>query len=228
MLYSGAKGTMTPNNRLQRTALRAAAEPGVRRKRMTVISGMAVTLRPSRESDRCEVYKWLAESDATSSMLGPPLLPEVPVPTWDEFNSDYGPNFFDGSTVDVESSYIIEVAGEPVGQINYEILGSPTRLAELDIWLRSLADTGHGYGSDALITLTDHLFRTLGVDTFLIRPSARNPRAIRAYQKAGFEVVAMSTQEQVDRYGAGDYEDTVVLLKHVSAQQVHRADGELD
>lgn len=27
MLYSGAKGTMTPNNRLQRTALRAAAEP---------------------------------------------------------------------------------------------------------------------------------------------------------------------------------------------------------
>ncbi len=27
MLYSGAKGTMTPNNRLQRTALRAAAKP---------------------------------------------------------------------------------------------------------------------------------------------------------------------------------------------------------
>lgn len=26
MLYSGAKGTMTPNNRLQRTALRAAAD----------------------------------------------------------------------------------------------------------------------------------------------------------------------------------------------------------
>lgn len=27
MSYSGAMGTMAPNNRLQRTALRAAAEP---------------------------------------------------------------------------------------------------------------------------------------------------------------------------------------------------------
>jgi len=184
---------------------------------MTVVSGTDVTLRPSRESDRREVFRWLSESDATSSMLGPPLFPEVPAPTWDEFCSDYGPNFFDESTMDVESSYIIEVAGESVGQINYEILGDSARVAELDIWLRSLADTGHGYGSDALITMTDHLFRTLGVDTFLIRPSARNPRAIRAYQKAGFNVVPMSTQEQVDQYGAGDYEDTVVLIKHVSA-----------
>ena len=184
---------------------------------MTVISGTAVTLRPSRESDRRAVFQWLAESDVTSSMLGPPLFPEEPTPTWDEFNADYGPNFFDGSTLEVESSYIIEVAGESVGQINYEIRDNPARLAELDIWLRSLADTGHGYGSDALITLTGHLFRTLGVDTFLIRPSARNPRAIRAYQKAGFIVVPMPTQEQVDQYGAGDYEDTVVLIKRVSA-----------
>ncbi len=184
---------------------------------MTVISGAAVTLRPSRESDRRAVFRWLAESDATPSMLGPPLFPEGPAPTWDEFNGDYGPNFFDGSTLQVESSYIIEVAGEPVGQINYEIRESPARLAELDIWLRSLADTGHGYGSDALITLTRHLFRTLGVDTFLVRPSARNPRAIRAYQKAGFIAVPMTTQEQVDRYGAGDYDDTVVMIKHISA-----------
>jgi RimJ/RimL family protein N-acetyltransferase len=107
--------------------------------------------------------------------------------------------------------------GESVGQVNYEIRDNPARHAELDIWLRSLADTSHGYGSDALVALTDHLSRSLGVDTFLIRPSARNPRAIRAYQKAGFIVVPMSAREQVDRYGAGEYEDTVVLVKHVSA-----------
>jgi len=183
---------------------------------MTVISGTEVTLRPARESDRRDVFQWFAESDATPSMLGPPLFPEGSAPTWDEFNADYSPNFFDGSTPDVESSYIIEVAGEPLGQINYEIRQNPTRLAELDIWLRSLADTGHGYGSDALITLTAHLFRTLGVDTFLIRPSARNPRAIRAYHKAGFVAVPMSAQEQVEQYGAGDYEDTVVMIKHIT------------
>jgi RimJ/RimL family protein N-acetyltransferase len=184
---------------------------------MTPISGTRVTLRPSRESDRRDVFRWLAESDVTSSMLGPPLFPEEPAPTWDEFIADYGPNFFDGSTLEVESSYIIEVAGESVGQINYEVRESPTRLAELDIWLRSSADTRRGYGSDALLSLTGHLFRTLGVDTFLIRPSARNPKAIRAYQKAGFIVMPMSTQEQIECHGAGDYEDTVVLMKRVSA-----------
>jgi RimJ/RimL family protein N-acetyltransferase len=184
---------------------------------VTGISGTTVTLRPSRESDRCDVFRWLAESDVTSSMMGPPLFPEVPVPTWDEFNRDFGSNFFDGSTLEVASSYVIEVAGESVGQVNYEIREDPVRHAELDIWLRSAADTNHGYGPDALIALTDHLSRSLGVETFLIRPSARNPRAIRAYQKAGFVLLPMSAQEQVDTYGAGDCNDTVVLVKHVSA-----------
>lgn len=184
---------------------------------MTAISGTAVMLRPSRESDRRDVFSWLAESDVTSSMMGPPLFPELPPPTWDEFNHDYRPNFFDGSTLEVESSYIIEVAGVPIGQINYEIRDDPTRHAELDIWLRSLADTGRGYGPDALIALTAHLYRTFGVDAFLIRPSARNPRAIRAYQKAGFALVPMSSQEQTDTYGVAEYEDCVILIKHVSA-----------
>jgi RimJ/RimL family protein N-acetyltransferase len=173
----------------------------------------------SRESDRLDVFRWLTASDSTSAMLGLPLYPEQPAPTWDEFNADYGPIFFDGSAPEIACSYIVEVAGEPVGQINYEMREGPARLAELDIWLRSLADTGHGYGSDALVTLTDHLQRTLGVDTFLIRPSARNPRAVRAYQKAGFVIQPMTTQRQIDAYGAGDYDDTVVLVKRLSAER---------
>lgn len=182
---------------------------------MTAISGTTVVLRPARESDRCDVFRWLARSDVTSSMMGPPLFPELPVPTWDEFNRDYGPNFFDGSMLEVESSFIIEVAGESIGQINYEVRNDPIRHAELDIWLGSLAETGHGYGPDALVTLVDHLHRTLGIDTFLIRPSARNPRAIRAYQKAGFIRVPMTSEEQANTYGAADYEDVVVLIKNV-------------
>ncbi len=184
---------------------------------MTDIRGNIVTLRPALESDRRDVFEWLAESDVTASMMGPPLYPELPVPNWEEFTDDYGPNFFDGSTLEVESSYIIEVAGQSVGHINYEVRDAPTRFAELDIWLRSMSYTGHGYGPDALVALTGHLYRTLAIDTFLIRPSARNPRAIRAYQKADFVVVPMSTQEQLDRYGAGDYEDAVVMVKAISS-----------
>ena len=184
---------------------------------MVDIEGRIIRLRPAHESDRRDVYRWLADSDLTPSMLGPPHYPHTPPPTWDEFCADYGPHFFDGLTPGVEASYIIEHAGEAVGQVNYEVRDAPVRHAELDIWLRSEADTGHGYGPDALKALTAHLSDSLGIRTFLLRPSARNRRAIRAYQKAGFALVPMTAQEQVDTYGPGDYDDTVVLILLASA-----------
>ncbi len=157
---------------------------------MTVIQGSVVQLRPAREADRRDVYSWLVESDVTSSMLGLPLFPDAPPPTWEEFCADYGPHFFDASAPDIEASYIIEFAGEAVGHVNYEVAGEPPRHAELDIWMRSERDTGHGWGSDALTALMTHLHSAYGVPTFVIRPSARNRRAIRAYQKAGFTLVS--------------------------------------
>ena len=57
-----------------------------------------------------------------------------------------------------------------------------------------------------------HLQAALGIHRFLLRPSARNPRAVRAYQKAGFEIVPMSARQQVEAYGPGDYEDTLVMI----------------
>lgn len=71
--------------------------------------------RPARESGRREVYSWLAESDATPSVMGPPLCPDSSPPTWDEFCADYGPHFFDASALEWEASYIIEAAGLTVG-----------------------------------------------------------------------------------------------------------------
>lgn len=182
------------------------------------IRGRIVQLRPAREADRRDVYRWLARSDVTASMMGPPRYPESPPPTWEEFCADYGPHFFDGSTPDVEASYIIESAGEAVGQVNYEVRDAPVRHAELDIWLRSEGDTGLEYGPDGLDALTSHLHTAFGIDTFLLRPSARNPRAVHAYEKAGFRRLPMSAAEQTETYGPGDYEDTVVLV-------MHRADG---
>ncbi len=186
---------------------------------VTRIQGNIAQLRSACESDRRDVYSWLAESDVTASMMGPPMYPDSPPPTWDEFCADYGPHFFEGSAVELEASYIIEVSGESVGQVNYEIRDAPVRLAELDIWLRSERDTGNGCGPDALASLTEHLRSTLGISTFLLRPSARNRRAIRAYRKAGFTLVPMTAQQQVETYGPGDYDDTVVLLMECSDQQ---------
>jgi diamine N-acetyltransferase len=163
------------------------------------------------------MFEWLVESDVTSSMMGPPVFPDVPPPTWEEFCDDYDPRFFDGSSPETAGSYVVEVADRAVGQVNYEVTDPSREHVELDIWLRSEAECGHGYGPDALRTLARHLRDSIGATEFIIRPSARNPRAVRAYEKAGFERVPMAASEQTRLYGAGDYSDSVVLRMRLPA-----------
>ncbi len=184
---------------------------------MTTIYGNAVTLRPAQESDRRAIFEWLAESDVTPSMMGPPLFSDMPPPTWDEFCDDYGQQFFDGTTPERLGSYIIEVRGEALGQVNYEVIDSAPSVAELDIWLRSQADCGHGYGPDALVALTRYLYEAIGLQEFLVRPSLRNSRAVRAYEKAGFTLVPMSYERQTELYGPGDCSDAIVLSMRLTA-----------
>src|SRR5262245_3275641 len=134
-----------------------------------MIRGSLVILRPAREQDRRAIYLWLAESDLTSSMLGPPNFPDAAVPTWDQFCGDYGPHFLDGMRQDVGRSFIIEVDGQAVGHVNYDGLDLARGIAELDIWLRSSEVCGFGYGSDALEALTRYLHEAFGANEFILR-----------------------------------------------------------
>lgn len=181
-----------------------------------MIRGTLITLRPARESDRRAVYEWLAESDITSAMLGPPTYPDSNVPTWDEFQNDYEMFFFDGSRPELGRCFIIEANGEPVGHLSYSEVNPKCRRAELDIWMRSEAECGHGSGTDALLALMDYLRESLGLREFIMRPSRRNARAMRSYAKAGFVALPLTNDEQVALYGPGDYGDTVVMQKIVN------------
>ncbi len=175
-----------------------------------------VTLRPAQESDRRSIYEWMAESELTSSMMGPPHFPDAPVPTWEQFCDDYRPYFFDGSRPLAGRCFVIEAHGEPVGHLSYSEMDPVRGFAELDIWLRSEACCGRGYGSDAIGALTRHLSETFGITEFIMRPSRRNTRAIRAYARAGFVPLPLTYDQQAAMYGPGDYADAVVMQKKVA------------
>ena len=181
-----------------------------------MINGTQVTLRPATDDDRRDIYTWLVASDVTPSMMGPPTYPDVPIPTWDDFCGDYAPHFFDGSRPDYACSFVIEVDGKSVGHINYDGLDSARSIAELDIWMRSQACCGHGYGTDAMVVLIRHLQEHFAVAKFIVRPSHRNQRAIRAYEKAGFRSSPLSPADQTRIYGRGDYSDTTTLEREVN------------
>ena len=178
-----------------------------------------VTIRSATHAHRRTVYQWAACSDLTATMMGPPNFPENPVPMWEDFCDDYSQHFFDGSRPERGRSFIIERldTSEAIGHISYDCHGDRPRFAELDMWMRDSSCCGRGFGSEALRLLSDHLHKTLGISEMILRPSARNVRAIRSYEKAGFVRLAISEAEHVALYGQGEYRDTVVMRRLIGS-----------
>ena len=175
-----------------------------------IIQGESVTLRPATMNDRLSVYQWLAQSDLTSLMLGPPHFHDHPIPTWDEFTDDYKDYFFDGSAPFRGRCFIIEHDNSPVGQVNYNDMRLNDHFTELDIWLSERKNTSKGYGTDALLTLCSYLNEKMSCEKFFIAPSKRNIWAVKAYLKAGFQ-----PSEQQPAGFVPDYHDSVLMVKEI-------------
>jgi len=172
-----------------------------------------VTLRNATVKDRRMVYEWLVQSDCTPALFGWPLYSDSPALSWDEFCDDYKLYFFDGTFPRKGRCYIIMVEGMPVGQVNHDIIDPVERRTQLDIWMSSESQCGKGYGPEALQILCERLHKTMRVSEFILRPSERNTRAVRAFEKAGFHRVDMSSDEQERLYGPGDCSDSIVMIK---------------
>ncbi|RHX91063.1 hypothetical protein DLM76_19790 [Leptospira yasudae] len=172
----------------------------------------SIRLEPSVLEDRRRFYDWLVHPELVPFLLGPPLFPDADIPTWEEFSADYLDYFFTGSNPELGRCYRILMDDVCIGQINYASdLPSP-RVAELDIWMSSPEFCGHGYGVEAIRILSGILLNELGMEELVIRPSARNPRAVRAYEKAGFRRIEIDRETAAVSYGNGDYYDVVVLV----------------
>ena len=182
-----------------------------------MISGIRTKLRPARMTDRKRIYFWMARSDATPSMMGPPNYPDHHIPSWEEFCQDYGEHFFQPSGDGKGRNFIIIADGEEVGTVGYDLCDKEKSRAVLDIWLRGEEYCGRGYGTDALNALCRHLFDKHGIRNMYISPSLRNKRAVAAYLKSDFCQVAMTKEELEDQFGKGvsilDYRDNIVMRR---------------
>jgi RimJ/RimL family protein N-acetyltransferase len=178
-----------------------------------LLKGNKVLLRAAEERDRRQVYAWLAHSDLTPSMMGPPLFPDHPIPTWEAFCADYRPHYFDGSDPSRGRCFVIAVEDSDLGVVCYNTIDRSNGRTDVDIWLRADSDCGKGYGSDALRTLGDYLHAHFGITQLVVSPSARNLRAIAAYAKAGFTQIAPEKYQLYLKPEDMEYTDNVVLVK---------------
>jgi len=171
-----------------------------------LLTSERLTLRPSAPNEKRKIFDWLANSNLTSQMLGPPVFPDNPVPTWEEFDHDYSDHFFDGTQPLMGRCFIIIHKGQEIGQINYNEIDSMTNATELDIWLADKQFTGQGFGPEAVKILCRYLDKRFSCKRIYMQPSLRNPNAIRAYKKAGFK-----EQLVVPGNFVLDYYDSVLL-----------------
>jgi len=186
---------------------------------MTAISGSRVTLKRARSVDRARVYEWLIGSDLTANMMGGMMFPDHPIPSLDAFTAQYPELYFDGSRPYAGRMLLIAVGNDEIGCISHGAIDLRNDVVELDIWLAERRLTGHGYGSEALILLCDWLQSSYGVNRFLVRPSRRNVKALRALRRAGFRETDLPAADIVAslRLPPGDYPDEVLLFRILNA-----------
>lgn len=131
-------------------------------------------------------FKWATQSDSTPFWYGE--LYGDSIPTYEEFTQDWKRHFFDGSKPEDGRCFIILVGDKAIGQINYNKINRKNNSVELDIIIAEDIDKSKGYGSDTLKTLTKYLFKCMNIQFCYIEALTKNVRAIKAYEKAGFEI----------------------------------------
>ena len=138
---------------------------------------MSISLRSAAHSDRKKIFRWLAKSDATPEMMGPPIFGDHPVPTFEEFCADYDETAYsNGGNLRL---FVIVSGQREIGAISYFVRD---QIAELDIWIGSRSDWGRGHGSRAIEIVAGLLKKRGDVSALVIRPSARNARAVAAFR----------------------------------------------
>lgn len=158
-----------------------------------------VNLRPIRREDSMILYEWITDRELV--ILNSPYWPvsDVDHDAWIE------------SMLVRRSDLVIFVieneTGTPIGTCQLVNINWAHRSAELQIRIAPGAQ-GRGLGTLAVTKLCDFGFRDLGLHRINLNVWATNHRAIRVYEKAGFQREGLLRQAAlVD----GRFEDVVVM-----------------
>lgn len=149
-----------------------------------LLKGEHIALRPLILKERQQFFRWATQSDATPYWYGELYGDEVP--SYVVFKLEWPDYYFDGSRPLAGRSFAILREGRPIGQINYNQVSRLDLTTELDILIAQATDQENGYGTEAIRLLTQYLFAHMAVRRCRIEVVSRNPRAYRAYLKAGF------------------------------------------
>lgn len=162
-------------------------------------------LQAVSESDKDDFYTMATKSDGARFWYDED---EREMRSKTAFFEDWTEGYFDVGKPDSGQCFWIIAEGKKVGVIAYNIIDEKSKKSELDIIIGSEEDMGKGYGSAAIKTLCKYLFEELKLNKVWIEARGNNPRAIQAYQKAGFKKEGVLRE---DDFFQGEFVDSVRL-----------------
>lgn len=179
-------------------------------------------IRHALINEKRKTYEWMCLSDTATAHMGGKEFSENPIPTWEEFQKAFEDFYYTEIDRASGSVMIISDGDKEIGCTCYACFHLHRQMAELDIWLKSESECGKGIGTQALKDTINYLNKELDINKFLIRPSEKNIRAIKSYQKAGFTYCndkedvlrKFYKSDSFNTYKGGDYgfEKTTVLI----------------
>jgi aminoglycoside 6'-N-acetyltransferase len=115
----------------------------------------------------------------------------------------------DADGAEAITTFVITLGDATMGWIcGWEKLEPEYRHAGIDLFVDS-AQQGRGYGPEAIRLVCRYLFDERGHHRITIDPSASNARAIRSYEKVGFQRVGVLRRYELGHDGT--YHDGVLL-----------------
>lgn len=133
------------------------------------------------------MVKWLSDPKVYFWVHGSPY-------NYEQVKEKYGPRIRKEENV---NSCFIEFDNKPIGYVQYfpvakakdYELKSAKDVWGIDLWIGETDYWEKGIGSNSVKLLSDHILKNLKAKKVVIDPHVDNPRAIRAYEKAGFKKV---------------------------------------
>ena len=169
-----------------------------------MIPGKEVRLRAIEREDIPRFVRWMNDPDVIQFLLMSSPLSTAMEEKWFEKQLERPP--YQGQILAIEVLQGQDWAH--IGNTDLRDADPVSRTAEFGIVIGEKAFWNKGYGTRATRLMVKHGFENLNLNRIFLTVFANNPRAIKAYQSAGF------TQEGILRQGIyknGRYQDLILM-----------------
>ena len=158
--------------------------------RKPVITGERVVLRPVTAADAEGMWEAVNDPEGNDLTATTATFTREQIEAWCASRA--------GQDDRLDLAIVDRATGEDAGEVVLNEHDPETDSVHFRIGLRGPAYYGRGLGSEATRLIVDHALRTIGLQRVDLSVLARNPRARRAYEKAGFREVGRHVDEGED------------------------------